>query len=138
MRNISLQIKFPRCVIPDEFTEVSEVGCYGVCSYIRIINKQGKILVALMAGKTRLAPLKSITIPRLELSAAIEAVKLDCVIKRELDEPLMESTFWTESQITLAYIQNDSKRFKVFVANRVATLRRHSVPDQWHHIGGKR
>ena len=91
-----------------------------------------------MAGKTRLAPLKSITIPRLELSAAIEAVKLDCVIKRELDEPLMESTFWTESQITLAYIQNDSKRFKVFVANRVATLRRHSVPDQWHHIGGKR
>ena len=145
LRNIS-QIKFPRCVIPDEFPDgvaeihtfcdASEVG-YGVCSYIRIINKQGKIHVALLAGKTRLAPLKSVTIPRLELSAAVEAVKLDCVIRRELDEPVMESTFWTDSQITLAYIRNDSKRFKVFVANRVATIRRHSVPDQWHHIGGK-
>ena len=137
------QFKFPRCIIPHEFTDsvlelhhfcdASEQG-YGACSYLRAINQQGKIFVNLLAAKGRLAPVKKITIPRLELSAAVVAVKLDSIARRELEVALLKSYFWTDSQITLAYIQSDSKRFKVFVANRVAQIRERSRPDQWNFI----
>ncbi|XP_014676827.1 PREDICTED: uncharacterized protein LOC106816724 [Priapulus caudatus] len=54
-----------------------------------------------------------------------------------MEVPLLRSTFWTDSRITLAYIQNDAKRFKTFVTNRVSLIRQHSDPDQWRHVKGK-
>ena len=69
--------------------------------------------------------------------AAVVASKLDCVVNRELDVELPRSTFSTDSMITLAYIQSESKRFKTFVANRVSLIRENSPPDQWCHIVGK-
>lgn len=41
------------------------------------------------------------------------------------------------SSVTLGYISNDSKKFQVFVANRVAVVQQHSEPSQWKHIGGQ-
>ena len=63
-------------------------------------------------------------------------MKLDDLVRRELDIPIIRSTFLTDSQITLAYIKNDSKQCKVFVANRVTTIMQHTSPDQWDHIRG--
>ena len=138
-------LRFPRCVIPDEFVDgsielhhfcdASEVG-YGACTYVRAINRRGQIHVSLLISKNRLAPVKPVTVPRLELLAAIVASNLDCVVRRELDIELMKSTFWTDSMITLAYIQSDSRKFKTFVANRVSLIRENSTPDQWCHIVG--
>ena len=91
--------------------------------------------VTLLASKGRLAPLRQTTIPRLELCAAVESVKLDALVKRALDVELLPSTFWTDSEITRAYIRNDTKRFKVFVANRVSYIRQQSLPSQWLHVG---
>ncbi|XP_014679567.1 PREDICTED: uncharacterized protein LOC106819449 [Priapulus caudatus] len=54
-----------------------------------------------------------------------------------MEVPLLRSTFWTDSRITLAYIQNDAKRFKTFVANRVSLIRQHNDPAQWRHVKGK-
>ena len=56
------------------------------------------------------------------------------MLNTELDVKLIPSVFWSDSQITLAYISNNKKRFKVFVANRVAKIRGVSVPEQWHYI----
>ena len=109
---------------------------YGACTYVRAINRRGQIHVSLLISKNRLAPVKPVTIPRLELLAAVVASNLDCVVRRELDIKLMKSTFWTDSMITLAYIQSDSRRFKTFVANRVSLIRENSTPDQWCHIVG--
>ena len=138
-------LKFNRCMIPGEFADGvaevhnfcdgSQVG-YGCCSYIRVINETGQIHVALITAKSRLAPLKRITVPRLELASAVLAVKMNNVIRRELDVPVVESTFWSDSEITLAYIRNESRRFKVFVANRVSFIREFSSPAQWRHIDG--
>ena len=89
-----------------------------------------------MSAKGHVAPLKPITIPRLELSAAVMAVKLDQIIRRDLEIPVIQSEFWSDSQIVLAYISNDTRRFKVFVANRVSQILSHSKPDQWHNIQG--
>ena len=117
------------------FCDASEVG-YGACTYVRAINRLGQIHVSLLISKNRLAPVKPVTIPRLELLSAVVASKLDCVVRRELDVELMKSTFWTDSMIVLAYIQSDSRRFKTFVANRVSLIRENSTPDQWCHIDG--
>ena len=105
-------------------------------TYVRVINQRGQIHVALLISKNRLAPVKAVTIPRLELLAAVVASKLDCVVNRELDVELPRSTFSTDSMITLAYIQSESRRFKTFVANRVSLIRENSIPDQWCHIVG--
>ena len=139
-------LHFPRCIIPSgfefgvaelhHFSDASAVG-YGACSYLRIIRPDGKIHVTLIASKGRLAPIRAITIPRLELAAAVIAVKLDDVIRSTLDIQCIPSTFWTDSQIVLAYIKSEDKRFKVFVANRVAVIRESSSPAQWRHIPGE-
>ena len=139
-------LHFPRCIIPSgfefgvaelhHFSDASAVG-YGACSYLRVIRPDGKIHVTLIASKGRLAPIRAITIPRLELAAAVIAVKLDDVIRSTLDIQCIPSTFWTDSQIVLAYIKSEDRRFKVFVANRVAVIRESSSPAQWQHIPGE-
>ena len=135
----------PRCINPAEFADgsielhhccdASELG-YDACTYTRTINHIGNIHVALLASKARLAPIKQVTIPRLEVMAAVVASKLDVMIRRELVVPLLKSTFWTDSLITLAYIHSDSRIFKVFVANRMSLIRENTKPDQRCHITG--
>ncbi|XP_013381171.1 uncharacterized protein LOC106152206 [Lingula anatina] len=138
-------LKFMRCVIPEECSAgVSElhVFCdasqhaFGACAYVRSVNPDGKIHVALLASKGRLAPLKQVTIPRLELSACVTAVQLDSLVRRELDLDLMHTTYWSDSKVALGYISNESRRFKTFVANRVSLIRENSDPSQWRHVPG--
>ena len=88
-------------------------------------------------SKGRLAPLRTVTIPPLELCAAVLAVRLNVLLRRELDIHIVRSSFFTDSAIARAYINNESKRFKVFVANRMSEIRQHSSFDQWHHSDGK-
>ncbi|XP_076065278.1 uncharacterized protein LOC143039289 [Oratosquilla oratoria] len=138
--------EIPRCVFPLElncctselhhFCDASEVA-FGACTYIRTINQDGKVHVALLSSKARVAPIRGITIPRLEVSAAVEAAKLDAVVRRELDIPLLKSNFWYDSTIVLAYIQNETGRFRTFVANRVTLIRQVSEANQWHHVSGE-
>ncbi|XP_035989853.1 uncharacterized protein LOC118561756 [Fundulus heteroclitus] len=90
-----------------------------------------------MLGKARVAPLKQTTIPRLELTAAVLAVKVDRMLKRELCIQLNSSCFWTDSQTVLRYISNDTKRFHTFVANRVAAIREATNVFQWRYISSK-
>lgn len=70
----------------------------------------------------------------MELAAAVESVKLDQCIKHNLNIPLIESVFWTDSMIVLQYLHNEDKRFKTFVANRVSQIHEQSSPDQWRHV----
>ena len=74
------------------------------------------------------------TVPRLELSAAVLAVQLDRTVREELDIPISESTFWSDSTCVLQYIKNQSKRFHTFVANRLSVIHENSAPHQWRHV----
>ncbi|XP_057184323.1 uncharacterized protein LOC130550835 [Triplophysa rosa] len=85
-------------------------------------------------GKSRVAPLKQITIPRMELAAAVVAVNIDKMLKEELEVKLLESTFWTDSTTVLRYIENEKLRFKTFVANRIAIIRESTKPQQWRYV----
>ena len=112
------------------FSDASEIG-FGSVSYLRHSDGHGGIHCTILQGKSRLAPLKQVTIPRLELSAAVISVKLDKVLKRELDLPLAEkSVFSTDSISVLRYIRNETKQFHTFVASRIAIIQDGSDPDQ--------
>ena len=79
-------IQIPRCLKPKDFKEVkysqihvfsdASVRGYGAVAYLRICDREGKLHTAFLMGKARLAPLKTVTIPRLELTAATVAVNL--------------------------------------------------------------
>ncbi|XP_063042981.1 uncharacterized protein LOC134437423 [Engraulis encrasicolus] len=115
------------------FSDASESG-YGAVSYLRMQNTQNDVHVAFLMGKARVTPLKTVTIPRLELTAAVLAVRVDLMLKAELRIPVQESVFWTDSTSVLKYIRNEDRRFHTFVANRVTTIRESTTPSQWRYI----
>jgi len=107
---------------------VASCTAYGVVTYLRAEEPDRKTTCSLLMAKSRLAPVKTVTLPRLELMAATLAV--DQLMQRELDIPLARSVFWTDSTIVLQYISNEHKCFHTFVANRVAAIRDSSSPEQ--------
>jgi hypothetical protein len=82
------------------FSDASEYA-YGTVTYLLLENKQGVKHCSFVMGKSRVAPLKQVTIPRLELTAAVVAVKMDKMLSQELQLPPQPSTFWTDSTIVL-------------------------------------
>ena len=84
-------------------------------------NAEDVIHCSLLLGKSRVALLKFISIPRLELTAATISVKVSRVIRE--DVYINDEMFWTDSQIVLGYTNSYAQRFKIFVANRVQKIR---------------
>lgn len=118
------------------FSDASESG-YGCVTYLRLTNARHEVHTSFIMGKSRVAPLKQTTMPRMELTAAVLAVRMDKLLKEELQLKLETSIFWTDSTSTLKYIQNENKRFKTFVANRVNIIREMTKVEQWKYINTK-
>jgi hypothetical protein len=141
------QFYVDRCIKPPGFGQVTSAQMhhfsdgsmtgYGVVSYLRLVDDCGHIQCSFLLSKCRLAPVKIMTIPRLELSAATLAVKVDLMIHRELSIPVTESVFWTDSMVVLQYTRNTDKRFQTFVANRIAAIHAGSTVTQWRYVEGK-
>ena len=140
-------VTVPRCLKPKGFTSIkciqlhhfadaSTVG-YGAVTYLRTVNTNNGIHCAFIMGKARVTPLKPVTVPRLELSAGVLAAKMDQSLKAELDLPVTESYFWTDSTSVLHYITCEARRFKTYVANRLNIIHELSSPSQWRHISTK-
>ena len=141
-------LRINRCVKPSDFEETVHAQLhhfcdasrdgYGTASYLRAIDINGRISCHLLIAKSRLSPIKSTTIPRLELQAATLAVRMDELLCDELDVPLLlKSVFWTDSTVVLQYINNVDKRFHTFVANRVAAIHDRTQPSQWRYVNSR-
>ncbi|XP_018098170.2 uncharacterized protein LOC108705944 [Xenopus laevis] len=85
-------------------------------------------------GKSKLSPKPAHTIPRLELCAAVLAVELYELIRDEIDIDLDAVRFFTDSKTVFGYICNTSRRFFLYVANRVNRIRQVTHPDQWIYV----
>ena len=118
------------------FCDASQCA-YGAISYLWQVNSDGQVCWSFLVGKSCLAPLKQMSIPRLELAAATVSVRLNMLLKNELEIPIDKITFWTDSMTVLRYIANESKHFHTYVANRVAIIRADSRPSQWRYIQSK-
>ena len=104
------------------FCDASEVA-YGAVAYIKSKFKTEKDHCTFLMSKTLLAPIKTVSLPKLELNAAVIGVRLYKVIIKEIDLPINEIFFWTDSMLVLQYIRDENHRFKVFLANRVTEIR---------------
>ncbi|KAL7827046.1 hypothetical protein SRHO_G00327640 [Serrasalmus rhombeus] len=115
------------------FCDASEVG-YGTVSYIRFASDRN-VHVSFVVGKARVAPLKQMTIPRLELQAATLASRMDKMLRVELQMNLEPSVIWTESQSVLKDINSEQTRFSTFLTNRLTVIRDLTTKEQWRYVG---
>ena len=141
------KLTFPRCLKPTDFgdpvqteihsfSDASDNGI-GQISYLRMVNHRGEVHVSYILAKSRVAPLKPISIPRLELTAAVISVNVASMLKSELDIEDTQCYYYTDSEIVIGYINNDARRFHVYVGNRVQHIRDRSSPGDWFHVPGK-
>lgn len=115
------------------FCDGSELG-YGACAYLRLVDENDLVSCSLVLGKARLAPMKQLSIPRMELSGAVVACRIKALLYSELDMKVDQTMFWTDSTILLGYINNKTRRFKTFVGNRLSVIHECSTPEQWQHV----
>ena len=99
-----------------------------------MINHKGQSKCAFVTSRSRVAPLKRTTIPRLELTAACVAARMDRKLRDELDLQISRSIFWTDSTAVLKYISNDKARYQTFVANRVKLIRELTDLSSWRYV----
>ncbi|GBM20246.1 hypothetical protein AVEN_216664-1 [Araneus ventricosus] len=110
---------------------------YGAVIYVKSINSYGGSEVKLLISKSRVAPLKFVTIPRLELCAAVLLSKLMRRVLRALKLEVSKTYFWTDSTIVLSWLEKECKDLKTFVANRISIIRTLTVAEQWNHVPSK-
>ncbi|XP_026666969.1 uncharacterized protein LOC113463933 [Ceratina calcarata] len=110
---------------------------YAAVAYWRLALSDDKFHVSIIAAKARVAPLKVVSIPRLELQAALLGVRLAKTISDEHDFKISKRAFWSDSKTVLSWIRKDPRDFKVFVANRLGEIRENSKVDEWKYINTK-
>ncbi|XP_018368215.1 PREDICTED: uncharacterized protein LOC108764450 [Trachymyrmex cornetzi] len=115
------------------FCDASGVG-YGACLYIRSCGKDGDPTIRLACARSRVAPLKTVTIPRLELCGALLLARLYREAKEVMGIIPNDVVFWCDSTIVLHWIKTPHL-LKTFVANRVAEIREITNPNAWRHVG---
>ncbi|XP_028408802.1 uncharacterized protein LOC114531378 [Dendronephthya gigantea] len=117
------------------FGDASEKA-YGAAIYLCAEDKVGKRISNLIMAKSRVAPTRRITLPRLELLAAYLTAKLTSYVIEALKTPVQEVYAWSDSQIVLNWIRQPCSKWKVFVANRVQEIQQKVDPSKWHHCPG--
>ncbi|XP_046382360.1 uncharacterized protein LOC124153308 [Ischnura elegans] len=116
------------------FCDASE-SAYGACVYVRSIKSDGKFMMRLLCSKSRVAPLKKTTLPRLELCAAVLLANLIQKVSSSLSFS-GSPTLWSDSTVVLSWLKAPSSNWKNFVANRVAEIHELTSKCKWRHIRG--
>ena len=101
---------------------------------IRIVNNTGEVQVTFGLGKAKLTAAHATTIPRLELWAAVLGVEMTELVHRELEQKPDSVTYYSDSKFILGYITNESRRFYVYVSNRVERICSSSASHQWKYV----
>lgn len=117
------------CVFSD-----ASVKAISAVAYLKVTNEHGHSEVGFVFGKAKLAPQPELTIPRLELCAAVLAVEIAELVIREIDLKVNAVKFYIDSRVVLGYIHNETRRFHVYVNNRVIRIRQSTQPEQWSYV----
>ena len=111
------------------FSDASFTG-YDQVSYLRLVNYRNDIHCSFLTGKVRVSP------ARLELTVATMSVRvgIPCMLAKELDDSADKEVHWSDSSAVLQYVNNESGRFQVLVANRVQSIRDSTEPSLWYYV----
>ncbi|XP_055605993.1 uncharacterized protein LOC129754138 [Uranotaenia lowii] len=118
------------------FVDASEVA-YSCVAYIRIVRADGSVDLSLVSGKSKVAPLKPMSIPRLELQSCFLGAQLMSFIKNNHDILISRTVLWTDSRTALSWIHSDPRNYRPFVAHRVGEILEHTTPANWRWVPSK-
>ncbi|XP_064625963.1 uncharacterized protein LOC135486793 [Lineus longissimus] len=138
----------PRCYFPGtvwketvdllEFHVFSDASmkAYGANVYARIPDSNGGFRVAFVTSKGKVAPLKRLTLPRLELLGALVGASLLAFVLKALKLDISKVSYhcWSDSTIVLSWIKSQPSKFKTFVGNRVKDIQDLTNPASWRHV----
>ncbi|XP_045028164.1 uncharacterized protein LOC123471199 [Daphnia magna] len=139
-------IDIPRCLFPDEenitrselhaFGDASEEA-YAAVIYIRNVYSDGRVLVRHVRASTKLAPKRSISVPKLELNAALQAARLARSVIGAFTRIPHRRYFWTDSSTVRNWIRATASKYQMFVSHRVGEIQTLTQPDEWRFVPGK-
>ncbi|XP_065074451.1 uncharacterized protein LOC135698403 [Ochlerotatus camptorhynchus] len=109
---------------------------YSAVAYFRVQDR-GQIRCALVASKTKVAPLQLLSIPRLELQAAVLGARLRKTIEEGHSIQVKRTHFWSDSSTIISWIRSDTRRYRPYVAFRVNEILNHSRIEEWRWLGTK-
>ena len=112
----------------------ASIQAYAAVIYIRATYTDQAPTSVLVTAKTRVAPVKQLSILRLELCGAILLAKLLASVKKALNVPLSDVHALCDSTIVLSWLDGSPKRFKTFVGNRLSTILDELPPSTWHLV----
>ncbi|XP_065088428.1 uncharacterized protein LOC135709910 [Ochlerotatus camptorhynchus] len=136
------ELRIERCILQPEpatiqihiFADASQLA-YGACAYVRSTNASGIVKVALLTAKSRVAPLKRQSIPRLELSGALLAAQLYEKVQSSLRLDA-KCYFWLDSTVVLCWLNASPSTWNTFVANRTSKIQLTTQNSSWNHVAG--
>ncbi|XP_040074171.1 uncharacterized protein LOC120846480 [Ixodes scapularis] len=115
----------------------ASMKAYGSCAYLRTEDYQGNVATTLVVAKTRVAPTRPLTVPRLELMGANMGSKLLQYIKDSYYDVDLDNIMWTDSTVALSWVRAGPEKWKPFVKNRVTEILAVTSPDHWRHCLGQ-
>ncbi|XP_062713798.1 uncharacterized protein LOC109415410 [Aedes albopictus] len=131
------------------FADASGVA-YGCCVYMRSVKEDGTANMKLICGKSRVAPIKELqrnvkpeaepaemTIPRLELCAALLLARQMKAVCEALEMKSDQVILWSDSSIVISWLRRLKPETSVFVRNRVTKIHQLQPDGTWKHVSSK-
>ncbi|XP_056009377.1 uncharacterized protein LOC130051459 [Ostrea edulis] len=115
------------------FSDASEKAIAAVI-YFHTTDSEGRCKLRFVLGKAKVAPISRHTIPRLELCTSVLAVEIAQFVLEHLDTHIDSVKYYTDSNVILSYVCNESRRFYTYVANRVQRIRKFRTQNQWNCV----
>ncbi|XP_047998132.1 uncharacterized protein LOC125235579 [Leguminivora glycinivorella] len=106
---------------------------YAAVTYLKVV-RGGTVYISIIASRSKVAPLKQLSVPKLELCAAALLAELINDVAELLKIPKNKIFVWTDSMVVLAWLQSQPCRWKTFIANRTADITRLIDNDRWRHV----
>jgi len=122
----------PTEILLHGFCDSSEKA-YGACLYLRSVNQQREVTTKLLCSKSRVFPVKKVTLPRLELCAVFLLAQLIQKTVPALNLKIDRILLWTDSTIVLSWLATSATKWKTFVANRVSQIQELTAGCEWRH-----